>query len=471
MSAASVRIAAADLRESWPAWLSVSVVFLVTGASIALSGLVLVSGTAGELAGVLAHDDAETLQYAAGINIGMTTLVALSVVSSATGLVVESRRGAIARLLLAGAAPRQVARVLRMQLLVVALAFAVAGAVIAIAVQQSVIDLVSADQGFAGPRATVSAGPLVGTVLYCVLLAALGGRGALRRATRTAPVQALRAAAAPAVRLPAWSIVVRVLVAGTCFVVLAVSVVGFRLMAVHLGPDSGAVLMQMAFIAIPLSGLGLSLVAPVLVGPLTRLWTKAVPTRSASWWLARSILLTRTDRLARSVVPVMLTVGLTMAMATMIASVNATFRTLGRQALSNGSFTSILVVLALPLLVSIAGAVASLAMTGRQRSAELALEALAGATPRQRVTVAVLEAAQVVGTGLVLGLVIAATSVVVLGFGATIESPVFVVEVPWLPLLATVAFCLVACGAATVVPVLRSLHEPAPRAVARLAAS
>ena len=47
-------------------------------------------------------------------------------------------------------------------------------------------------------------------------------------------------------------------------------------------------LMVLGFFQVFIWGALLAVVAPVLVGPVTRLWTRLVPTRSPAWLIARA---------------------------------------------------------------------------------------------------------------------------------------------------------------------------------------
>ena len=241
--------------------------------------------------------------------------------------------------------------------------------------------------------------------------------------------------------------------------IVATFFIGYRTMAPELGNDALSQLMQGAAMLIPLVGLGLASILPWLVGPATRLWTAAIPGGPA-WHLARHTVMAKADRMVRSILPVMLLVTDTAL---------AAFRQMGLgENMSGATPTTLVTLIGLPLMVAVAGSVGNLIMMSGQRSAELALDGIVGATPRQQVLVPVFEALILTVTACVLGLVMAATGAAFLASGLALTIPGATISWPWGMLAASAVVCLAITMLATVAPVLRSLREPAPRVIARL---
>ena len=466
----ALRMAMADLRDSWSACAAVSFTFLVTSTAVGLSALVLNSAT---VSTGVDEEYLPILLFEGYTNIIFCSLVALLVVSSSTRLVVASRRGAIARLLLAGAGPSQVIRMLVVQIGVVALACSVLGNLVAVASQKAVLEIIATDRGFGAPESVVSPSVLLASSLYCAVVAMLGGVREARRATMIPPVEALRASNGADTSSPTRSS--RLLRWGgfaTCCVLIVAAIVVFQAVAPELGVDGFDVLFQISVVSLVLVLLAFSLVAGFIIGPITRVWTRIVPLRGPSWHLARHMVSARADRLKESVVPVMISVGLVLGMMSMVESINATFvvNDFGYQ-LDGASIISLFGIFGLSLAIALAGSVGNLVMMTRQRDAELALDSVVGATPRQQVLLPALEATIVTGTSGLLALAAAGVSVGVLGHGMPAILDASVVSMPWGTLLGTLLAMWIITLAATVVPSLPSLSAPAPRVIARLAAS
>lgn len=466
----AARMAIADLRDSWSAWAAVSLTFLVTSGAVGLSALVLNSASS---ATGMDEDYQVILLFEGYTNILFCSLVALMVVSSSTSLVVASRRGAIARLLLAGAAPGQVIRMLLVQLGVVTVACSVVGNAVALASQGAVLRVLAADRGYSAPEAVASPWVLLVSSVYCAAVAMVGGVLEARRATAIPPVEALRnsagAAPAPASR---QSLVLRWTGFTMCCLVIAAAVLTFRFVAPELGVDAFDTIFQTALASLVLFGLALSLVAGSLVGPVTRAWTRVIPLPGPSWHLARHMVAARADRLVRSVVPAMISVGLVFGMMSMADSINVTFilNDFGYQ-LDGASLISVFSLLGLSIAIALAGSVGNLMMMTRQRDAELALDSVVGATPGQQLALPALEATIVTGTAGLLGLAMAGVSIAVLGYGMPYVLDASAVSMPWGTLLGILLALWVITLAATVLPSLPSLRRPAPRVIARLIAS
>ncbi|MFT3871612.1 MAG: FtsX-like permease family protein [Nocardioides sp.] len=470
----ATRLALADLRDSWSAWLAVSLTFIATCAAVGLCALGLASTLADSTLAVDSDGGDPRLLFlvSSGFNLVITSCVAMAVIGSSVGLVVTSRRAAFARLLLAGAAPAQVVRALAVQLVVVTALCSLIGNAIAVLLQPPVLRAIAEDRGYQAPTPIISPVALLATSVCCVVLAVAGGLRQSIRATKIPPVEGLRAASgAPERRTSTWRHALRIGFLVLCLAVVAVAVVGFLNRAEEIGEDAQSTLMQVAFYSLPVAGLGLAVAAPTLAAPLTRLWTRLLPVPGPAWHLTRHTVAARADRLVKSVVPVMFSVGLVFGMMMLTDTLTRTMALNGFTDLEGTSITSLMSLIGLPLTVAVAGSVGNLVMMSRQRDAELALGGVIGATPAQQHLLPALEGTVVVGTAALLGLIMATVPALVLmvgmrhafartAFGFPIESLVVVLALTW---LITVA--------AALLPSLPSLRRPAPPVLARLVAS
>ena len=166
----------------------------------------------------------------------------------------------------------------------------------------------------------------------------------------------------------------------------------------------------------------------------------------------------------------MFAVGLAFGLLSFGRTLNSTLAALGMPALDGSSMQTLLALFALPLVVAVAGSVGSLVMMSRQRDAELALDGVIGATPAQQAAIPVLEAFLVVVTASIMGLLMAAACIgsLALGLGLLVDEPVIVV--PWATLAWVALIGFVVTAAAALLPTLPSLHQPAPKVIARLIA-
>lgn len=467
-----IRLAVADLRDSWLSWLGVCLAFVVTNTMLVLSTTLLTTAGDPTAQQLLGADGSQLLSVYGISNISLSSLVGVAVIGASTSLVVVSRRGAIARLLLGGATPGQVSRLLTTQVAIVSLLAGVVGDLVALVSAQPLLDLISRDRGLALVPAVTSPVVLVATNLACMALCIVGGLRQSRAASRIPPVEALREAAGTTSRREGP---VRTTLRGLLFLVyasaVAVTFPVFRASAPELGDDALGILMQLTMFAIPVTGLALTTILPWVCGGLTRLWTGAVPFRGASWHLARTTVIVKSDRLVRSIIPVMFSVGLLFGMMCVADTVVATLRTLGMPELDGTSTTTLLTTLGSGLVIAVAGSVGNLVMMSRQRSAELALAGVLGATPRQQLLVPALEAVIITVTASMLGLVMATVSGALLTWGLATLLPQAQLSLPWAVLGWSVLVCLVTVTLATMVPVVRSLRQPAPRVVNRLVAA
>lgn len=462
---------------SWTAWAGVALTFVAANFGLALGSLLLETGLDARDAGLLGIEDASAFIFLGVSNLMLAGATAIAVIGAAASLVVASRRGAIARLALAGATPRQVRSTLMVQLAGVTLASAVLGNLLAAASVQWFTDQQLAERGLDALVGQVegsrSLSAMLGANLLCVVIALVGGYRQARRASRISPLEALRPLEAAeggrrgtlVRQIGRWLLVALGL--GT-FVVM---VLGFRVAAEGLGADAGDISFQLALLSLLLASTVLTLAAPVTIEWFTLAWTRLVPSRDASWLLARATVVARRDRLVKSVVPVLFTIALLFGMLAVVDTLTASMRASGYEfQLSAASFYSIFSLIGSALLIAVAGSVGSLVMMSKQRDGELALAGIAGATPAQRLVIPALEALIITVTAVVLGLVAAAAGVAFQLWAIQVLLPQ--AALGWSPgiLAGVAAACLLVTVAATVVPTIPALRRPVPAVVARLVA-
>lgn len=469
-----IRLTLADLRESWLGWLGVCLAFITTTAILVLTVVVMTSASAARDAGeITAADRSLVVSGYGSINLVLGALVGMAVIGGSTSLVVTSRRGAIARLLLAGTTPGQMVRLLTGQIAVVALVTGLVGASVAMLLAQPVIDIIVEDRDLSPFEAEFSLPAILATVVAGMLLAVVGGLRQSRAATRIPPVEALREATSGVARHEGWVRKgLRLVQFVLCFAAVAAMFVGFRATYEDLKDDALMTLMQYASFAIPIIGLGLAGILPWVAGPITAAWTRVLPVPTPAWHLARHTVVAKSDRLVRSIVPVMFAVGLLFGLMMMGETLVETLaRTMPGVTLEGTSATTLLTMFGGALAIAVAGSVGNLVMMSRQRSAELALDGIVGATPTQQILVPAFEALIITVTASALGLIMALAGGLLISYGLGLMELDAPLTIPWDLLAVSVVVCALVVGAATILPVLASLQRPAPKVIARLVAS
>lgn len=468
-----LRLHLTELRDSWSAWLGVVLTFVVVNAALVVPALTLASGLHAVDVGSIAQDDSAAYTIFQGIMLLMTACVGGPVIGSATGLVVASRRGSLARLALAGATPWQIRGTVTSQLVAVSLASAVVGDLLGALLIHPGLELMAYNQrnepGFVGLDVVWSPSAVIGANLLCVLLAVVGGARQARRASRTPAVEALREAAEP--RPPRFLVLKSLLKALLPELAVASSWAAIAPLVENRNKETVSNLLVLDLLQIFLCGALVAALATVLVPLLTRAWTALVPSRDPAWVLARSTVTARADRAQRSLVPVMFGIGIAVAELGAGASISATLEASGLGAdLTTGDLGTFIMMAGPPLAIAFAGSIGALIMMGRQRDAELALLGVSGATPGQRAAVPVLEAVIITVSAALLshGMILptyAYQAVSLRAAGLTWRA-----EVPWGAAAATLLVCGAITVASTVLPTLPARRLPEHRVIARLVA-
>lgn len=464
------RLHLAELRDSWTAWLGVCIAFVVTNFALALSALALLAGVRFIQSGAVDILDSSAYAAEPSFNLMFCLAVGAVVIGYSTSLVVDSRRGSLARLALTGATPRQVVSTVMTQLAVVSLVCSLVGDALAFVALEPTMRLLASGRGdLPSPEPVYALWPVVLASLLAVAVSLVGGFRQARRASRIPPVEALRQAGGGGRK--ERMTVLRWLGAVMCLLVISGAYAVTSQLTADPSGDLVSALIQGGMSLLLVTAVLLSLLAPAVVGPLTRLWTRLVPSFDPCWDLARATTVAKAARLTKSVVPVMMTIGLSFGMLAIGETFQSTLYANGIDVeLSGAGLGSVVTLLGLPLLIALAGGVGSLVMMSRQRDAELALSGIVGTTPAQRLAMPVMEAVIITVTGALLAVVMVAVAVGFLAVGFPVAGYEFAFS-PSYPMFGGVfALALVITVAATLLPTLRSLRLPAPRVIARLVA-
>lgn len=462
----------AELRGSWSSWLAVSLVFVVSNFALVLSALALLAGARAMRTGEMDVLDSTALVVMPAINFLFSGLVGAVVIGSATAMVLNARRGALARLALSGATPRQIAVTAMLQLTVVSLSCSAVGSVLALIALKPTLRFLAYERSEAGTLMPTSVPvyspwPILVAVLFAVAVALVGGLRQVLASSRVAPVEALREHARDGqeIRMTLW----RWIGVGFAGLAIAGGYASIPLYTSEPTKETISNLMLTSVMVLVVAAVPLALLAPLIVGPLTRAWSSLIPARSASWELARLTVSARATRLTRSVVPVMMTIGLLLGNLAIMGSLMSTLRRNGFDVnLSATGSASLLMLLGLPLMISLAGGVGSLIMMSRQRDAELALLGIVGATPRQRVTMPALEALIITVTALLMALIMVAAALGIIAIGMPLAGYSLALDLPLGIFSITLGFVLIVTVASTVLPTLRARQRAEPGVIARL---
>lgn len=462
----------AELRDSWTAWLGVCIGFLVINFTLALSALALLSGIAAVNSGKLALDESAAFVWAPGMNLVFCAVIGATVIGSSTSLVVDSRRGSLARLALNGATPAQVVRTVLSQLVVVSVTCSVLGGGLALLVVEPALFFLAYgrrdDEGLPPPDSAHALWPVLLAGLFAVVLTLLGGLKQARLASRIPPVEALRLANdRPDDRIT----VLRWIRVGVWLLIVIAAFGAIPAITAEPTKETMSNLLQVSLVLLIVVAALLADIAPLLVGPLTRAWTKLVPSIDPSWDLARATTIAKASRLTKSIIPVMVAIGLIFGMVAqgdvLVSSLAASGFNIPLTGVGIGTFV---IFLGLPLLIALSGGVGSLIMMSKQRDAELALSGIIGTTPAQRIAMPIMEGLIIAVTGAILSLVMVVVAIGYLAVGFSATEFTFAFSPSYLTFAAAFGITLLITVLATLVPTLPSSRTPEPRIIARLTA-
>ncbi len=235
----------------------------------------------------------QTVLSMVGVICGFITIF---VIASTFAFAVASRRREVGLLRLIGATPKQIRRMILGEAFVVALAAAVTGAVLA----QLATPLLLAKASYTelAPVKLEPASPWVPLAIAMaagLVVAMLGARSAARRAGRIGPVDALREAALEPPRIGPVRIVFGLLFVAGSIVLLSL-----------IRPGTGEAAVVLAMFTPMLLVIGLTLLAPLIVPLIGRLWAlPLVAWTQVSGRLARSNVVAAPRRSASLAAPIL----------------------------------------------------------------------------------------------------------------------------------------------------------------------
>ena len=461
----------AELRGSLLAWASVAFTLVVVNFTLTLAASVAFSGQHAISSGQMIAEEVGFFVFTPITNMVLCTVVGATAISSVTALVLDTRRGALARLVLAGATPRQLVRLIVGQLAMVSVAASTIGASLALVLLEPTLAFLAHERRAEGlatvPEPVYRLLPIVAAVALSVAVAVIGGARQAITASRTEPVQALRDAqhdgAVPMGPLR-WAM------SAVAFLVVVGGLAALPSAATS-GVDALDLVLQISLLLLVVSGMGLAAAAPALVGPVTAVWTRLAPLRRGTWAVARHNTIVRGSRLAQSVVPIMFTVGLLTGALLLVDLLLAARRVNGTERdVVVSDWATLLVFLGLPLFVAFSGAVSSLIIAARQRDAELALLGMIGATPGQRLAMPAIEGLLLTVTGPLLAAVMWLVSAGALIAGINLAGSA--VGPPTNPWVFVISFggSLIPIVATIVLPTLRARELSEPEVLAGLVA-
>jgi len=437
-----IRLVHRDLVANARIWVGAFVVSVASGIAISVAVSLVTTGIGA------GFTRAAALDVLASTVIVLTAVAAAVVLGSVTRLTVSLQSRSYALWQLVGASGTKITWVVRAQLTIVALLGATVGAAAAYpAVPPFLVFGLAGAQGLGDvdPRSTTLGSAIV--VLIVTAIVSASGLPASRRAGRVSAVEVLREPGDEQSKM-SWKRWCSVILA----LLLALSMIG----SLSSGTGGSQVLLIGPVLTVAAASAG-----PLLFPSLLRGWTAIVPVRlSPSWFLARNAAGDQVGRSSATISAVLVTVALP-------GSIYAGSATLGTTAHSDGnsggalSATTFLLLLGGPLLVSLAGAAATVLMAGRGRSREAALVQAAGGTSAVVLSRAISEAVILVGTAVIVAgavlIVTAVGSAWSLSLNAS-ASPRFGVAIAG----AAAAACLVVLVLASVLPVLAATRWPVP---------
>ena len=263
-----------------------------------------------------------------GIAAAISAFVAVIVIASAFGLSVAQRRRDLALLRTVGATPRQVARMVRAEAALVGVAGSALGCALGL-VWAPLLARWIARKGLSpawfGVHLTSASVPaLIIAFLVGVAVAVASVMVTARRAGMIRPTEALREASVEPRRISPG----RLLGGLGCLTIGVVALVGVALFAPSAATDAST----QADIVLLLVG-GTVLLAPFLLGPLTRPFG-----HGTAGMLIRASIRTAPGRAAAAVVPVLITVGLSVSILGTSDTTNAAASTGLRQQAASADY-------------------------------------------------------------------------------------------------------------------------------------
>jgi putative ABC transport system permease protein len=438
-----IRLVYCDLVANTPIWLGALVVAAASGAAVSVAAGLVTSGFGLSL---LYAAGLDTLASIASI---LTIISIVAVLGTVTRLTVDLQRRSYALWQLVGVPAARVTWIVRTQLAVVAVVGSALGTLLAGPFLPGILRFgLSDSSGLQEVEPRILAGSQLVVILLVSMVVVLGSLRASRRAGRVRAIEVLREVGGGATRMGVSRWMVLPLTSA-----LALSVTWSA------GNNSGGASGQLLIIGPLFTAVGVCAI-PVVTPPLLRAWTRLIPERtSTSWFLARNAAAFQVSRSTATISALVVTIALP-------GSFYAAFATNGnlvRAATGESAGTigpgGFVILLGGPLLVSLAGAAATVLMATRTREQETALVQAAGGGRGLVLLRATWEALILVGTAAL----IAAGVQIVTGVGMALSlsrieatAPAFGVQ----PAVMATAVCIIVVTAASALPVASALRRP-----------
>ncbi|WP_166982999.1 FtsX-like permease family protein [Paramicrobacterium fandaimingii] len=443
-----IRLIARELIHNARIWVGTFAVSLVAG---------FVGAFAASLIDTSLRYDGEVRQFLAGGSMAMlifTSITAVIVLSSISNLTVALQRRSYALWQLVGVPPSRVGSTVVAQLLIVTALGSASGVLLARSVLNPAFTLIfSSWSAITRVNFTLSLIAASYVVAGVVAVMLLGGLRGARRASRIAPIVALREPDAVAMKVRWFRMLLAAAVLG-----------GLCWAAASLYGAEFTVILNTSIVITPLIVALIAVLGPLVLPAVQRAWTFLVPRRaSASWFLARHSAGYRLSQSAAAISPLMVAIGLTGGLYTTSALLRQSL--IERTGDDNGwslPLESVVVMLGGPLLLSAVAAAATVYMTSHAREHEFALALAAGATQRTVIAMAVWEAVIYASSAFLLGLA------AIVGGGIIVATALELRSMPlsWASAAIIAGGGLVLLLAATVVPTIASLRHSVARTLA-----
>lgn len=438
-----IRLVSRDLIANVPIWLGAFVVAAAAAAAISVAAGLITSGFGLDL--VLAAG----LATLASVSAVLTIVAIVAVLGTVTALTVDLQRRSYALWQLVGVPAARVTWVVRAQLTLVAIAGSGLGTLVVTAFVPGILRFGLSDSS--GLQEVVPK-DLPGTPLVVVVLVptvvVLGSLKATRRAGRVRAIEVLRDAGGGDVRMGVGR-----------WIALGVSLVLAVVLTWSVGNGSQGASGQLLLIG-PLFTAAAVSATPVLAPRLLRGWTRIVPERlSSSWFLARNAASFSVSRSTATISALVVTIALPGSFYAALETNGSFVRETTGQASASLGPGGFLLLLGGPLLVSLAGATATVLMATRTREQETALVRAAGGGRALVLLRATWEALILVGTS---GLLAVGVQVVT-GAGMALSLSRVATTAPSFGLLqgaVAAAVCVVVIVAASALPVVSALRRP-----------
>lgn len=431
-------LVAAELRCHWRQWTWVLVV--MTTASSCVMGLLMSLSTA--LSHAADSEVTEGLIIMGFYVVGGTILTACVIVSAIAGFSTRARARDHALWIILGVPRGTVRMVLLLQMQVVALAAALLAIVPAMFVAQAGmaqwrgVDLAPADVA-----PTVAWWQWPATLLLTQAAALLGGWRPARDASRTPEMAALRQADTPS----AAPGIVRWLGAGALSL-LGLVILGAVLTRPLEGADDRAAGALCAMLLLTCSGL---MLANLTLRPLLGLTTRAIPGRSAAWFIAGQTCRWRASRSTSTVTP--------FAMALSLVGV-----LLGGGNVMGGEVTvaEVLVLVGWTLLIAWVGGIATISLASTQRRTDSAILVVTGASPAVSQRALVYEGAIYAATAIAYGLVAMVATLLAVATAGSVSVSVALANAPWSVFLGLAVLSMATTVAAVTITARKAHGSP-----------